>query len=245
MSRTGEDEEVCDVTRAACCVVGGGPAGVMLALLLARRGVEVILLESHKDFDRDFRGDTVHPSTLEILDQLGLAERVLRLPHGKLRRFQIVTEEGSITLGDLGRLRTGFPFVALLPQELLLDFLAAEARRYPSFRLVLGATVQRLIEEDGVVRGVRYRTADGWHEVRTGLTVAADGRFSKVRSLLGLEPSRRRRRWTCSGSACRAGTRTRATLGRSTSRAAISPCCWSARSSGRSATPSSRAAFSR
>ncbi len=182
------DEPVVDVKQTNCCVVGGGPAGMMLALLLARKGVPVTLLEGHKDFERDFRGDTVHPSTLEILDQLGLADRALQIPHGKLYTLQLRTPNGMMVLGDLRRLRTKFPFVALLPQAQLLDFLAEEAKKYPSFRLVMGANVQRLVQTDGVVRGVRYRGDDGWHEVLAPLTVAADGRFSKVRALVGMEP---------------------------------------------------------
>src|SRR5438552_8176987 len=190
-STPADGESVVDVQEATCCIVGGGPAGVILALLLARRGIPVILLEAHKDFDRDFRGDTIHPSTLEVLDQLGLTDRLLQIPHGKLRRFQVVTRQGAVTLADFSRLKTRFPYIAMLPQAQLLDFLAGEARRYPSFRLVLGANVQRLVQEGEAVVGVRYRGPDdAWHEVRAPLTVAADGRFSKVRSLLGLEPVR-------------------------------------------------------
>lgn len=182
-------EPVRDVQQTGCCIVGGGPAGVMLALLLARRGVSVTLLEAHADFDRDFRGDTIHPSTLEVLDQLGLAERLLQIPHGKMHALKLQSGDGAFTLGDLRELKTRFPFVALLPQARLLDFLVEEAKRLPSFRLVLRANVQRLVQEGNTILGVRYRGEDnGWHEVRATLTVAADGRFSKIRSLVGLEP---------------------------------------------------------
>jgi 2-polyprenyl-6-methoxyphenol hydroxylase-like FAD-dependent oxidoreductase len=182
-------EPVADVHHTSCVVVGGGPAGVMLSLLLARRGLPVTLLEAHKDFDRDFRGDTIHPSTLEVLDQLGLADRLLEIPHGTVRRFQIVTPEGTTTMADLSGLRTRFPFVAMLPQARMLEFLVDAAKRYPCFKVIMGANVQRLVEEEGVVHGVRYRGEDdAWHELRATLTVAADGRFSKFRSLAGLEP---------------------------------------------------------
>jgi 2-polyprenyl-6-methoxyphenol hydroxylase-like FAD-dependent oxidoreductase len=185
----GPGEEAPEVDQTVCCVVGGGPAGVMLALLLARREVPVVLLEAHKDFDRDFRGDTIHPSTLEVLDQLGLADRLLAIPHGKVEGLHVVTPEADFSMVDFHGLRTRFPYIAMLPQAQLLDFLAGEAERYPEFRRVMGANVQRLVEEDGVVRGVRYRGADGgWHEVRAALTVGADGRFSKLRSLSGFEP---------------------------------------------------------
>jgi 2-polyprenyl-6-methoxyphenol hydroxylase-like FAD-dependent oxidoreductase len=159
----------------------------MLALLLGRQGVPVTLLESHPDFDRDFRGDTVHPATLEILDQLGLADDLLKLPHGELRNLSFQTPAGPFTLLEGRRLKTKFPFVAMLPQARFLDFVAERAQRYPSVHLQMGATVQRLIEENGVVSGVAYRDRDNqWHEVRALLTVAADGRFSKVRQLAGV-----------------------------------------------------------
>jgi 2-polyprenyl-6-methoxyphenol hydroxylase-like FAD-dependent oxidoreductase len=184
-------ETVADVQQTTCCIVGAGPAGLVLAFLLARQGVPVVLLESHKDFDRDFRGDTIHPSTLEILDQVGLADRLLQIPHGKVRQFRVITPQNAVTLADLSRLKTKFPYVALLPQERFLEFLSAEAAPLPSFRLVFGANVQRLVEENGAIRGVRYRGSDdAWHEVRAELTVAADGRFSKIRSLAGIEPQK-------------------------------------------------------
>ncbi|MGH7195035.1 MAG: FAD-dependent oxidoreductase [Candidatus Saccharimonadales bacterium] len=182
-------DAITDVTRTGCVIVGGGPAGMVLALLLARQGIDTTLLEAHHDFDRDFRGDTVHPSTLEILDQIGLAQRVLALPHGKVRRLQLITPEQTVTIADLGRLKTPFPFVTMLPQVQLLNLLADEAQKFPKSRLVLGANVQRLVRDEDRVCGVQYRGADNaWHEVRAPLTVAADGRFSKLRSLSGLTP---------------------------------------------------------
>jgi len=162
---------------------------MVLALLLARQGVPVTLLEMHHDFDRDFRGDTIHPATLETLDQLGLADRLLQLPHGKLETMQFFSNGSFTTLAQFRRLKTRFPYIMILPQAKFLDFLAEEARRYPTFRLELGAGVQQLVQEEGVTRGVRYRRADdAWHEVRASLTVGADGRFSKVRSLCGAIP---------------------------------------------------------
>jgi 2-polyprenyl-6-methoxyphenol hydroxylase-like FAD-dependent oxidoreductase len=172
----------------ACCIVGGGPAGAMLGLLLARRGVRVTLLEMHKDFDREFRGDTIHPSTMEILDQIGLAERVLELPHTKISGPTLQFANGAITPFDLGRLKTKFPYILMVPQSRFLEFLTAEAAKYPEFRLVMHANVNHLIEEEGVVRGVRCGTLDGTQDVRAALTVGADGRFSQVRRLAGFEP---------------------------------------------------------
>jgi len=183
------DEPSSDIVQTGCCIVGGGPAGVVLGLLLARAGVDVTLLEAHQDFDRDFRGDTIHPSTLEVLDQLGLADKLHDFPHGKLRAMRIVTPAGTQTMAEFRRIKTRFPYVMLLPQAQLLAFLAAEADKSPHFQLVFGANVQRLVERDGAIQGIRYRGGDDlWHEVRSALVVACDGRFSKVRSLAGLEP---------------------------------------------------------
>ena len=167
--------------------MGGGPAGLMLALLMARRGVGVILLEAHLDFDREFRGNTINPSAMEVLAQLGLERRLLGLRHAKVRRFTIQDGERRETFADFSRLKTRYPYVLMLPQARFLELVAAEAERYPNFQLVMGARVRDLVIERGAVRGVRYRTEDGAHEVRARLTVGTDGRFSRLRRLAGLE----------------------------------------------------------
>ena len=177
-----------DVETASCCVVGGGPAGAVLALLLARRGVPVTLLEMHKDFDRDFRGDTVHPSILEVLDQIGLADKLLEIPHSKVTGPTLQFANGPFRPFDLGRLKTRFPYIAMIPQVRFLEFITREAAKYPEFKLVMHAQVQHLLEEKGTVVGVRYLGEDGQeHEIRAKLTVGTDGRFSVVRRLAGFE----------------------------------------------------------
>jgi 2-polyprenyl-6-methoxyphenol hydroxylase-like FAD-dependent oxidoreductase len=160
---------------------------------MARKGISVTLLEAHPDFDREFRGDTVHPSVMEIMDELGLADRLLELRHSKIRNFTLQTVAGPFTPVDLSRLNTKFPYITMMPQTSFLEFITTEAGRYPNFRLVMGARVQELAEEDGVIRGVRYqsRERDGSHsvhEVRAILTVGADGRGSRMRRLTGFEP---------------------------------------------------------
>jgi 2-polyprenyl-6-methoxyphenol hydroxylase-like FAD-dependent oxidoreductase len=178
--------KVVEARETTCCIVGGGPGGAVLALLLARKNIPVILLEAHEDFDRDFRGDTIHPSVLEVMNQLGLAERLLELRHSKIHQFTFMTPGGPLTMADFSRLKTKFPFIALIPQVHFLEFIMEEAKCYPNFQLTMGARVEELIEEDGVVRGVRYREKDGWHEVRAVLTIGADGRGSRLRHLTGM-----------------------------------------------------------
>ncbi|MCU1274711.1 MAG: monooxygenase FAD-binding protein [Bryobacterales bacterium] len=187
-SVSGAEERILDVQRTTCSIVGGGPAGVILALLLARKNIPVMLLEAHRDFDREFRGDTVHPSTLEILDEIGLAEQVLKLRHTKIYGPMLRAANGPFMPVDLRDLNTKFPFIMLVPQTHFLEFLVAEAQKFPSFRLVMNGNVQKLTEKDGVVTGVRYLALDGWHEVQAELTVGADGRFSRVRHLAGIKP---------------------------------------------------------
>ncbi|GGU98058.1 putative monooxygenase, FAD-binding protein [Streptomyces filipinensis] len=168
-----------------CCVVGGGPAGMVLALLLARAGVDVTVLEKHGDFLRDFRGDTVHPSTLALLDELGLGERFARLPQRRVRTVQLPIGRGrsAVTVADLTVLRGPYDYVAMVPQWDLLDLLADEARREPCFHLRMSTEATGFLVESGRVTGVRYRTGDGrTGALRAVLTVACDGRGSLARA---------------------------------------------------------------
>lgn len=163
---------------------------MVLALLLARQGIAVTLLEAQHDFDRPFRGNTLNPAVLDIMRQLGLLDRLLALRHAKIESFVAHTAAGPLAFADFTRLRTATPFVMMLPQASFLDLLLHEALRYSHFRFVPRARVEALIEEDGVVCGVRYRSGNTWHAVRAALTVGADGRFSRVRRLAQLEGSR-------------------------------------------------------
>jgi 2-polyprenyl-6-methoxyphenol hydroxylase-like FAD-dependent oxidoreductase len=169
-----------------CCIAGGGPAGMMLGLLLARAGVSVLVLEKHADFLRDFRGDTIHPSTLELMHELGLLEEFLRLPHQKVPRLTAQFGDVPVTIADFTHLPTRCKFIALMPQWDFLDFLARHARRHASFRLEMRAEATGLIEEAGRVRGLRGTAPTGPFEVRADLLVAADGRGSVLRERAGL-----------------------------------------------------------
>ncbi|MDA0565527.1 FAD-dependent oxidoreductase [Streptomonospora sp. S1-112] len=177
-------------------IAGGGPAGIMLGLLLARAGVDATVLEKHADFLRDFRGDTVHPSTLQVLDELGLAEELERRPHRKVTTITAARAGRAIIDADLDELPGRYRHIAMMPQWDFLDMLTDHARAYPGFRLLMNAEATGLVEQDGAVRGLRYRQRDTEggaagpeRPLRAVLTVAADGRDSRVRDAAGMVPA--------------------------------------------------------
>ncbi|HVC50663.1 MAG TPA: FAD-dependent oxidoreductase [Stellaceae bacterium] len=173
--------------RTTCCIAGGGPAGVMLGFLLARAGVRAMVLERHKDFFRDFRGDTIHPSTLQVMHELGLLERFLQLPHDKVRRLRALVGDTEIQIADFTHLPTVCKFVALMPQWDFLNFLVEEGKRYPGFDLHLKTDATDLVVEGDRVVGLRASTPDGPLEIRADLVVGADGRHSTVRERAGFQ----------------------------------------------------------
>jgi 2-polyprenyl-6-methoxyphenol hydroxylase-like FAD-dependent oxidoreductase len=176
------------ITSTQCCVVGGGPAGMMLGYLLAHAGVQTVVLEKHADFLRDFRGDTVHPSTLRIMDELGLLEAFLERPHRRLQTLAGWFGSKRVQLADFRCLPERYNFIAMMPQWEFLDFLASEARRLPAFTLCMPANATGLIiEVNGQVTGVRGSLPDGELEIRADCTIGCDGRHSTVRKVAGLQ----------------------------------------------------------
>jgi 2-polyprenyl-6-methoxyphenol hydroxylase-like FAD-dependent oxidoreductase len=169
-----------------CVVAGGGPAGMMLGLLLARAGVRVVVLEKHADFFRDFRGDTIHPSTLEVMYELGILDAFLKRPHQEVRQLTGRVAGESVTIADFTHLPTHCQFLVLMPQWDFLDFLAAEARKYKTFDLRMETEVTGLIEEDGRIVGVRVNVRGEPQQMRADLVIGADGRHSVVRERAGL-----------------------------------------------------------
>jgi 2-polyprenyl-6-methoxyphenol hydroxylase-like FAD-dependent oxidoreductase len=169
-----------------CCIAGGGPAGMMLGFLLGRAGVKTVVLEKHADFLRDFRGDTVHPSTLMIMHELGLIEDFLQLPHSKIRALSAEIGDATVKVADFSRIPAPCKFVALMPQWDFLNFLADKGRRFPTLKVMMSAQVTSLTETAGRVVGIEATTPDGAIDVRADLVVGCDGRASTVRALSGL-----------------------------------------------------------
>jgi len=171
--------------KTSCCIAGGGPAGMMLGFLLARAGVPVVVLEKHEDFLRDFRGDTVHPSTLELVHELGLLQEFLKVPHSAVREISLQIGDDHLVVGYFEHLPVHCKFIALMPQWDFLNFLADRARRYPGFDLRMRTEATDLLFDDGRVAGVQAKTPDGQIEIRADLTVGCDGRHSTLRERAG------------------------------------------------------------
>ena len=173
--------------KARCCIVGGGPAGMMLGYLLGRAGIDVVVLEKHADFFRDFRGDTVHPSTLQVMDELGLIDGFLKLPHQRLQKMEGMFGGETVRIADLSRLNVKYPFIAFMPQWDFLNFLRESGKRFASLKVMMSTEAVDLIRNGDRVTGVKAKTPDGLIDIAADLTIACDGRHSLVRERAGLE----------------------------------------------------------
>ncbi|MCK1617506.1 FAD-dependent oxidoreductase [Bradyrhizobium sp. 159] len=180
------DQQPNRTMKVRCCIVGGGPAGMMLGYLLGRAGIEVVVLEKHADFFRDFRGDTVHPSTLQVMDELGLIDGFLKLPHQRLQKMDGLFGGTPVRIADLSRLHTKYPFIAFMPQWDFLNFLREAGRRFTSLKVMMSTEAVDLIRRGETVAGVRARTPEGIIDIEADLTIACDGRHSTVRERAGL-----------------------------------------------------------
>ena len=229
-----------------CCIAGGGPAGMMLGFLLARAGIDVVVLEKHADFLRDFRGDTVHPSTMQVMHELGLLDGFLARPHSEVRTLAVQIGEHVIQVADFTHLPTRCKFVAFMPQWDFLDFLADQAKRFPTFRLLMQTEATDLIREGDRMIGVtRARPGRQAGASTPDLTIAADGRHSTLRDAAGFEVDRTSaRRWTCCGCAFR-NRRTIQARRSAASTPAASSSCWIATTTGNARLSSPRAASTR
>ena len=170
-----------------CCIVGGGPAGMMLGYLLGRAGIDVVVLEKHADFFRDFRGDTVHPSTLQVMDELGLIDGFLKLPHQRLQKMDGMFGGTPVRIADLSRLDVKYPFIAFMPQWDFLNFLRARGQRFASLKVMMSTEATDLIRDGDRIAGVKAKTPDGAIDIKADLTIACDGRHSLVRERAGLK----------------------------------------------------------
>ncbi|QWG20626.1 FAD-dependent oxidoreductase [Bradyrhizobium sediminis] len=186
MDASSTPEQLPRTITSRCCIVGGGPAGMMLGYLLGRAGVDTIMLEKHADFFRDFRGDTVHPSTLQVMDELGLIDGFLKLPHQRLQKLEGMFGGERVRIADLRRLRAKYPFIAFMPQWDFLNFLRESGRRFASLKVMMSTEAIDLLHDGDRIKGVKAKTPDGVIDIRADLTIACDGRHSLVRERAGL-----------------------------------------------------------